>query len=91
MDLDQAYDLFLSELYNRAVKAFDQSDIGQMLYEQGQKMNDDIETNLSAREKEFTYSCLEQMLTSCGREAEFVYRQGLRDGVAMLKRLGAIS
>ena len=54
-------------------------------------MKDDIETNLSAREKEFTYSCLEQVLTSCGREAEFVYRQGLRDGVAMLKHLGAIS
>lgn len=54
-------------------------------------MNDDIETNLSAREKEFTYSCLEQVLTSCGREAEFVYRQGLRDGVTMLKRLGALT
>lgn len=91
MDLDQAYDLFLSELYHRAVKAFDQSDIGQMLYEQGKKMNDDIETNLSAREKEFTYFCLEQVLISCGKEAEYVYRQGLRDGVAIMKRLGVLT
>lgn len=89
--MDEEYDFFLSELYQHAVKAFARTDTGRMLHEQNGKMNDDIETNLSMREKEVTYACLETLLTSCGKEAEFVYRQGLRDSVALLKRLGVLS
>ena len=89
--MDQEYDSFLIDLYDRACRAFRQTDVGRILHEQDQKMNDDIETNLSTREKEFTYSCLEQMLISSGKEAEFAYRQGLRDGIAILKRLGVFA
>lgn len=49
--MDEAYDCFLIELYNRAYQAFQQTDAGQLLQEQLQQMNDDIETNLSTREK----------------------------------------
>lgn len=91
MDLDQAYDLFLSELYSNATKAFYETEIGRMLHEQGQQMTDEIETNLSAREKDVTYSCLERLLDACGKEAEFAYRQGIRDGIIILKRLGVFA
>lgn len=89
--MDEAYDRFLIELYDRAYQAFQQTDAGQLLQEQLQQMNDDIETNLSTREKEFTYACLETLLNSCGKEAVFAYRQGIRDGIIILKRLGVFA
>lgn len=89
--MDKAFDCFLTELYDCAFEAFQQTDAGQLLHQQIQQMNDDIETNPSTREKEFTYACLETLLNSCGKESVFTYRQGLRDGIAMLKRLGVFS
>lgn len=56
-----------------------------------EQMNNDIETNRSARENEFTCACLETLLNACGKESVFVYRQGLRDSIAILKRLGVIA
>lgn len=56
--MDEAFECLLNELYEHAYKAFYKTDIGQILGEQLQQMNDDIETNLSTREKEFTYACM---------------------------------
>lgn len=34
---------------------------------------------------------LERLFNACGKEAEFVYQQGIHDGVALLKRFGVIA
>lgn len=89
--MDEAFDCLLNELYESAYKAFRRTDAGQMLDKQLQQMNDDIEANLSTREKEFAYACMKTLLNACGKESVFAYRQGLRDGVVILKRLGVLA
>ncbi len=63
-------------------------------YEHQQKRMEQIDemltTNLTEDQKFFIDEILFELLLIAERETEVVYRQGLRDGVWMLKNLGVL-
>lgn len=45
----------------------------------------------AAEEKQFAEDCFSTLLAASGQEEKHVYRKGMRDCVAILKRLGVLA
>lgn len=81
---------FLEELFSGALKAFEKTNDFQYLKEKKEQFNIRLE-----EQGESTRKFLEEYAFETGlddeRKTEFVYRQGIKDGIWLLKRLGVLA
>jgi len=91
MNRQEVFDLFLDGMLDCAAEAFHSTDQYRLLQEKLERMERDCETNLTQDEQDFARKCFELLLDVSGQQEQYIYRQGMRDGVAVLKRLGVLA
>lgn len=90
MSGNKIYDFFIDELLSSAVKSFHDTRQYELLREKLDQMDRDCEFNFTDDAREFATECFELLLDISGQQEYYVYRQGLRDCVTILKRLGVL-
>ena len=90
MNFSKEWETFTQTLVARAIGGYRNSD-EYTYYRHRAKDIDELLTNsLCEDEKELVDKILFELSAAAERETEVVYRRGLRDGVLILKSLGAI-
>lgn len=82
-DLDEIISIMLENAY----LDFRQTPQYELLKEKQKKMDKDCETMFTKPELDFAEECFETILEIDGSEMEFIYRQGMKDCVKILKKL----
>ena len=91
MAIQAEIDFFIDQLFDHAVQSFRQTRQGELLTEQRGEMDKRCASMLSSGEQKFAEECFGLLLGAAGEEEYFVYRQGMRDCVALLKTLGVLA
>lgn len=88
MDISKEYDLFISELQNRAIESFKLMDEYKILQKEFEQMNEACKNRFSDEDYYFITECFGCIMNIAGSQENHVYHQGLRDGFSLLKKLG---
>jgi len=91
MDEQEVFELFLSGMLDHAVQDFQSTSQYALLKEKLQSMERDCETMLGKPERAFAEECFELLLDVYGQQECHVYRQGIQDGIRILKTLGVLA
>ena len=83
-------DLF-GHLLDNAIEGFRETEEYYLLEEKLAQMNRDCETMFKEDEQQFAEECFELMSDISDRKETHLYRQGLLDGVIILKELGVLA
>ena len=87
----EAFDFFVEQLLDNAVKEFKTTEQYKLLQKKLDQMECDCQTVLTENEREFATECFELLLEISGQEELHVYRKGLLDGVKILKQLEVLA
>ena len=77
-------------MLNDAINKFKQTEEYKLLNEKRDQMHCDCETMLMEEQYEFVMECFELLSGIEVQQKRYVYNQGLRDGVWLLKILGVL-
>ncbi len=80
----------VSILYENACMNFQKTPQYEFLREKQGKMDENCKNKFSAEDFEFVEECFDVLLEVEGAQTEFVYRQGIKDCVRILKCLEVI-
>lgn len=83
LDLDDIINI----LFENACVDFRKMPQYKLLWEKQIKMDEDCETMLGQEERDFVQECFDIMNEIDSEKLEFVYRQGFKDCVSILKKL----
>ena len=87
----QEFEYFIEQMLDNAVKNFRETEQYGLLREKMSRMEAECDTILNPEDREFVTECFEIILQKNGQEEHYVYRQGLLDGVKLLKWLGILA
>lgn len=87
----EEFEFFVEQLLDNAVEEFKATGQYKLLREKLNRMDTDCETILNPGERGFVTECFELLLDVGGQEEHYVYRQGLLDGVKVLKWMGVLA
>ncbi len=85
----EEYAYFIEQLAGNAQKAYRATGEAAHARERRERMERECECRLNEDERAFVARCFEQLEDDMARELPFVYRQGLLDGIELLKWLKA--
>lgn len=91
MDNHEALELFLDQMLDNAVNGFQAGEQYDLLREKLEHMELDCQGMLNKDQQRFAEECFDLLLDVSGRQELYVYRQGLKDGVALLKELQVLA
>lgn len=91
MNNKEEFEFFIEQLLDNAVASFKATDQYKLLQEKLKHMDDECDTMFRADEKGFVVECFQLIMEADGREEHFVYRQGFRDCVNVLKWMGVLT
>ncbi|MCL2884813.1 MAG: hypothetical protein FWF49_04950 [Oscillospiraceae bacterium] len=91
MTNQQEWHEFLDNLLENAIAGHRKSKEYGYLKQRQEQIDEMLETNLTADEKDFVGEILFEVGLAAERETEVVYHQGLQDGVWLLKNLGVLA
>lgn len=87
----QEWNDFLENLFTNAVTQYEGTKECEYLKEKQQQLNARIDEKQLDGSREFLENCIFEMGLDDERKSEFVYRQGMKDCVWLLKNLGVLS
>lgn len=90
MTNEAEFQQFIEQLLERAVAEFKETEEYQLLKEQLAQMDRTCETMFTKEEKDFAEDCFALILSVDGQQEQYVYQQGLKDCIWLLKRLGVL-
>ena len=91
MVIQAEIDLFIDQLFDHAVQSFRKNRQGELWAEKREEMDNRCSMMFSPDEQQFAEECFDLLLGAAGEEEIFVYRQGMRDCVTLLKTLGILA
>ncbi|WP_040198394.1 hypothetical protein [Candidatus Soleaferrea massiliensis] len=90
MSNKEKFDFMTEQMRDNAVRKFQATKQYHLLQDKLDQMHQDCEGMLTKGQQEFAYECFTLLSAVHGQQELYVYRQGLRDGIRMLKRLGML-
>ncbi len=90
MNFSKEWETFTQNLVARAIGGYRNSEEYTYYHHRAKDIDELLSNSLCEDEKELVDEILFELNAAADRETEVVYRQGLRDGVLILKSLGAI-
>ena len=88
----EEWDKFLENLHSNAISAHKNSkEYEYQKQRQEQQIDEFLSTNLSGDQKYLVDELLLELGLAHEREAEIIYRQGMKDSVWLLKNLGVLA
>jgi len=91
MSLKKEVDYFTGQLLEKAIKDFKGTEQSRLLKEKLDRMDIDCGTMFTSDQREFAEECFDLPLDFSGAQEEYVYRQGLKDCVFLLKEFGVLA
>ena len=90
MSNQEEWNLFLESLFTNAFESYGKTKESEYLKEKQEQLDVRLEQHENAG-KQFLEEYLFQMGLDAERKTEFVYRQGIKDGIWLLKNLGVLA
>ena len=90
MPTKEELDYLVEQLHENAVQNFKSTKQYELLKEKLDHMNSDCESMFTEDERTFATECFELLSDVSRQQEQYIYRQGLSDGVTILKRLGVL-
>ncbi|MDR1630494.1 MAG: hypothetical protein LBS36_09845 [Oscillospiraceae bacterium] len=91
MNNQQEWNEFLNNLLSNAIAEYKTSEEYKHIKQRLEHIDEMLTTNLTADEKAFVEEILFELGLMAERETEIAYRQGVKDGVWLLKNLGLVA
>lgn len=90
-DRHEEWTILVNTLYEKALKALENSPEGRVRQELRRQADDFLTWNLSGSQQEILSDLLCQLEADAARTAEVLYRRGIQDGIWLLKNLGVLA
>jgi len=78
---------FIMFQFEQAIREFHKTEQYRLLNEKIWQLTKDCKVNFNAGDYQYIKVCIDALVESSEREAEFIYRQAYKDCVALLKKI----